>query len=68
MNNATQHYLDTREAAGFLGMSPATLEAWRTRGGGPKYHKFGKAVRYSRPDLEEFASASVRSSTSTQAA
>ena len=63
-----KEYLDTPEAADFIGMSRFTLEAWRVRGGGPRYRKFGKAVRYWRPDLEEFAQACARTSTSAAAA
>jgi len=62
-------YLDTRAAAGFLGLSSTTLESWRSRGGGPRYRKFGKAVRYAIIDLQAFADASARGNTSqTEAA
>lgn len=56
--------LDTKKAANYLGLSVATLEAWRTRGGGPVFLKLGKAVRYRIADLESFLNARARTSTS----
>jgi len=35
--------LTTREAAGILGRSPITLKAWRRRGVGPAYIRFGRS-------------------------
>ena len=31
--------IPSREAAAFIGVSPATLENWRVRGEGPPFHK-----------------------------
>jgi hypothetical protein len=31
--------IPSREAAAFIGVSPATLENWRVRGEGPAFHK-----------------------------
>lgn len=42
------------EAAEHLGLSVATLRAWRHRGKGPRFVRFGRAVRYLRTDLDEF--------------
>lgn len=62
--------LDTHDAAELLGVSPRTLEAWRVRGGGPRYVVLGAAtvrrgvVRYRRTDLDAYVGARVRSSTS----
>lgn len=57
-------YLNTREAANYLGVSPRTLEKWRIVGGGPPYRVVGaRSVRYSHPDLEEFVGG-LRTSTS----
>ena len=47
--------VDSREAAKRLGLSPRTLEAWRRRGAGPPYRRFGRAVRYALGDLDAFA-------------
>jgi predicted DNA-binding transcriptional regulator AlpA len=52
------------EAATVLGLSVATLRAWRHRGRGPKFVRFGRAVRYLTSELDDF----VRRSTVTPAA
>lgn len=49
-----REYLDTREAAEFLGLSTQQLELWRGQGGGPAFHRVGRAVRYSVADLRGF--------------
>ena len=49
-----REYLDTREAAEFLGLSSQQLEFWRGQGGGPAFHRVGRAVRYSVADLRAF--------------
>ena len=54
----------TNEAAGYLGLTKSTLEAWRCRGGGPVFIKLGKAVRYRREDLDEFINSRARTNTS----
>ena len=41
-----------------LGMSVATLRAWRHRGTGPRFHRFGRAVRYLTQDVEAFIKSS----------
>jgi len=57
--------LDTREAASYCGLSPRTLEKWRVHGGGPRYVKLGRAVRYRPSDIDEFVHRAERSSTSS---
>jgi len=47
------------EAAAFLGLAVATLRAWRHRKKGPKFHRFGRAVRYLISDLEDFVRRSI---------
>lgn len=42
------------EAADRLGLAVATLRQWRHRGRGPKFMRFGRAVRYLPSDLDEF--------------
>lgn len=47
--------LNTKEAAALLGLSPQTLEKWRSMGVGPAYLKLGnKAVRYRHSALLAF--------------
>jgi predicted DNA-binding transcriptional regulator AlpA len=43
-----------QQAADILAIGVKTLQAWRVRGGGPKYVKVGRCVRYAEHDLEEF--------------
>ena len=55
--------LTETQAAEFLQVSPRTLQAWRVRGGGPRYQKLGRAVRYQRRALVEWLEARTRRST-----
>jgi hypothetical protein len=49
-------FLNESAAADYLGLSPATLARWRSRGEqGPVFRKFGGAVRYAVADLEAYA-------------
>ena len=50
--------LTDQEVASRLGLSVATLRAWRRRGVGPRFVRFGRAVRYMPEDVERY----VRSS------
>jgi len=59
--------LDEVQAAALLGFSPRALQAWRHRGGGPKFVKVSsRAVRYFRKNLIEWAEERLRQSTSDQ--
>lgn len=52
--NATERLLTTRDAAAIVGLQPATLVAWRTRGtpGRPQPVKVGtRSVRYREADV-----------------
>ena len=52
------------QAARFIAMTPRALEAWRCRGGGPRYVKVSAhCVRYRRQDLVEWAEQRLRSTT-----
>ena len=45
------------EAAGYIGVKPATLRTWRSRGKGPRFVKIGRGVWYMRRDLDAFIAA-----------
>jgi hypothetical protein len=51
--------LTETQVAEQLGLSVATLRAWRHRGKGPRFLRFGRAVRYLPADLEDFTRASA---------
>jgi predicted DNA-binding transcriptional regulator AlpA len=44
--------LNDQQVAEYLNMSAASLRKWRRLGGGPKFLKIGRAVRYRREDVE----------------
>lgn len=46
--------VDERAAAARLGVSRRTLQQWRVKGGGPKYLKLGRAVRYDLAELDRW--------------
>ena len=53
-----------RDAANFLGLTDRTMQAWRRKGGGPRYVKISsRCIRYRRAELREWADARVRTST-----
>ena len=64
MKDEPARYLDTREAAQYLGLSNRTLDRYRVTGEGPVFHKFGSRIRYAQADLEEWATARRMRSTS----
>ena len=64
MKDESVRYLDTREAAQYLGLSNRTLDRYRMTGEGPVFHKFGTRIRYAQADLEEWAAARRMRSTS----
>jgi len=47
------------EVARRLRISAATLRAWRARRKGPRYVRFGRAVRYLQADIERFIQTSL---------
>ena len=59
-----RRFVATTQAAGYLGLSPRTLEKLRVRGGGPTYAKFGRRVLYAVEDLDRWAADRLRASTS----
>lgn len=60
-----EQLLTERQAGDLLGLTPRALQAWRYRGGGPKFVRISsRAVRYRRRDLMEWVEERVRNSTS----
>ena len=54
----------TPDAAKRLGLSPRTLEKHRCFGTGPIYHKLGGRIVYTVADIDDWAAAGIRRSTS----
>jgi predicted DNA-binding transcriptional regulator AlpA len=48
-----------REVGELLGLSVATLRAWRHRGTGPRFLRLGRSVRYLPSDVNDFVRASA---------
>ena len=59
--------VDTKGASAHTGLAESTLEKMRVTGGGPKFCKLGRAVRYRISDLEEYVAERVRENTSQAA-
>ena len=57
------NFLDTQQAARFLGLSAKTLARYRVTGEGPVFHRFGNRIRYRRTALDAWADARERVST-----
>ncbi|WP_084143872.1 helix-turn-helix transcriptional regulator [Methylocapsa acidiphila] len=51
-NNQAAALLDEKAVAQFLGLTPAALQAWRWKGGGPVFLKVGRCVRYRQEDID----------------
>lgn len=59
INNKSSR-LNTIDAAAYLGgLSPGTLEVWRSLGKGPRYLKIGRRVLYETRDLDAFAASRI---------
>ena len=48
-------FLNTAQAAFYIGLSQRTLEKMRLTGGGPKYRKHGRYVRYHIDELDDWS-------------
>jgi len=60
----TPKFLNSKQAAEYLGLKPNTLAKMRVFGNGPKYRKHGFRVLYALDDLNAWSDASSRRSTS----
>ena len=58
-------FVDTEAAARYLALEAHTLECYRSLGGGPIFHKFGKWVRYAVDDLDAWVASCRRVTTAT---
>jgi excisionase family DNA binding protein len=56
--------LTVREAADYLRLSKSTLDAWRTKGRGPRFSKLGDRILYDTKDLDRWFDDNKRNSTS----
>ena len=54
----------TEQAAAILDVKKSTMEAWRCRGGGPLFVRYGRAIRYREEDLDRFIESKIRINTS----
>ena len=60
---------NTEQAASYTGLASATLEGLRSRGGGPRFVRYGrKAVRYLIADLDAWMAERTVASTSEKIA
>jgi len=50
-------FLTAIEAGSYLGLSDRTLENYRILGGGPRFRKIGRSVRYTIADLDAWVEA-----------
>lgn len=55
--------MTTKQAANYLGLSPHTLNQWRSLGKGPRFVRLGGAIRYPTAFLDNYLQARVRRST-----
>ena len=60
--------LNENELAQRWGLSPKTLQRWRSEGRGPRYLKLSKRVSYPRESVIEFERGALHDSTSERAA
>lgn len=57
-------FLNTKEAAYYLGLSPRTLDKMRIESGGPRFRKHGRYVRYHIDDINAWSEGRRYQSTS----
>lgn len=60
-------FVNTEAAARYLALEAHTLACYRSLGGGPVFHKFGRWVRYAVDDLDAWAASCRQVTTSTRA-
>lgn len=60
--------VDVKEASRILDIPVPTLNGWRSRGGGPRFARCGRVVRYPLEELRRFVAERVVGSTAEAAA
>jgi hypothetical protein len=63
-SDARPEWMAPEPAAEYVDSSPSTLAKLRLKGGGPRFCRIGRAIRYRRSDLDDWLIASSRRSTS----
>lgn len=51
---SNDEWLTARQAAAYVKLTKNTLDTYRSRGGGPRFHRNGRTVRYRRSDLDAY--------------
>ncbi len=46
--------IDERSTAAFLNVSIKTIQGWRQKKTGPRYHRFGNRIQYFPADLRQY--------------
>ena len=59
--------VDEDNLADLLNVQVKSVQAWRSRGGGPKFIRVGRLVRYSQDDIEAWVASRRMASTSEPA-
>jgi excisionase family DNA binding protein len=63
--SASRAFLTEAETSQLLNVSQRTLQRWRMEGNqGLPFRRFGGLIRYARSDIEQWAAAQIRTSTS----
>lgn len=65
MDILSRKYMNTHDAAGYIGLGKSTLDKWRSqRSDGPRFMKLGRRVVYRVEDLDNWVAENRRHSTS----
>ena len=60
--------LDTSQAAKYLGLAKSTVQKMRVYGGGPRFLKLNRSVRYRTEDLDDWIRSNIVANTSERCA
>jgi predicted DNA-binding transcriptional regulator AlpA len=64
----SKRYLNPVEASKYIGVSSSWLAKLRLYGGGPRYSKIGRSIRYATEELDAWLASNLQVSTSEFAA